>query len=350
MLNLDPWEAPGEHRLHGAHSVLEQGEALLDTGGHALGTAQRPVAVELIEADLRMDLEELALADCLSRGRVISGFARGLPREHSVFGVPMTESRARFEEAVDVILGAWTEDVFNYDGRFHSYKDIAIWPRPYQQPHPPVFIMFAGSKESVEFAGKRNFGAVFPYITDGLTQDLVGYYARMLAQHGHTINPEQMCVFTDAYVADDRATALAEYSPWYLYFNRIIWHHGSINPDGSDRSRPVGYVSQSPYDYVRPENRSAVQIDRGKIRNMTPADVEARVGAGHLAWGSPDQVADRLITVAERSGANQLVLNVNLGVMPHAMFMEQIRRFGREVLPRLQAHEVTRVPAADALV
>ena len=48
--------------------------------------------------------EELAMADCLSHGRILSGFARGVPREYNVYNVPMAESRARFEEAVDIIL------------------------------------------------------------------------------------------------------------------------------------------------------------------------------------------------------------------------------------------------------
>ena len=82
--------------------------------------------------------EELAMADCMSRGRILSGFARGVPREYNVYNVPMSESRARFEEAVDIVLKAWTEDVFNYQGKFWSYKDISIWPRPFSSRYPPV--------------------------------------------------------------------------------------------------------------------------------------------------------------------------------------------------------------------
>ena len=78
--------------------------------------------------------EELAMVDCLSGGRLISGFARGIPREHNVFHVPMRESRPRFEEAWEIIKRAWTEEVFSYEGDFWTYKDVAIWPRPYQQP------------------------------------------------------------------------------------------------------------------------------------------------------------------------------------------------------------------------
>ena len=66
--------------------------------------------------------EELAMIDCISNGRLISGFARGIPREYQVHNVALSESRARFEEAYDIITRAWTEDVFSYEGRFWSYQ------------------------------------------------------------------------------------------------------------------------------------------------------------------------------------------------------------------------------------
>ena len=138
----------------------------------------------------------------MSRGRILSGFARGVPREYNVYNVPMAESRARFEEAVDIIMKAWTEPQFSHDGKYWPMKDIAIWPRPYQQPHPPVWVPFTGSKETIEWAGKHNFSAVMPDINRGLTEDIVGYYAKQLAENGNAITPEHLCFFTDAYVAE----------------------------------------------------------------------------------------------------------------------------------------------------
>src|SRR5262249_60603084 len=90
--------------------------------------------------------EELAMLDCMSNGRIVSGFARGIPREHNVYGVPLADSRARFEEAWEIIYRAWTEEVFSYEGRFWSYRDVAIWPRPVQQPHPPVCLPVTATK------------------------------------------------------------------------------------------------------------------------------------------------------------------------------------------------------------
>jgi hypothetical protein len=89
-------------------------------------------------------------------------------------------------------------------------------------------------------------------------------------------------------------------------------------------------------------------MDREKIRQMTLAQVEERVNAGAIAWGSPKEVLDQLIDEAEHAGANAILLNTCNGAMSHELFMEQIRRIGREILPKLQAHQVTRVPAAAA--
>ena len=227
--------------------------------------------------------EELAMADTMSRGRILSGFARGVPREYNVYGVPMAESRARFEEAVEIILKAWTEPKFSYEGKYWSYKDIAIWPRPYQQPHPPVWVPFTGSKETIEWAGKRNFSAVIPDHHRGLTQDVVGYYAKQLALHGNKITPDHICYFTDAYVAADRATAIKEYSPFYLYFVHTLWHHGSL--EKASQAKGTGYVSSASYDYIKPENRSGAGVDREAMQKTTMADIERKIDNGRIGLG-----------------------------------------------------------------
>ena len=66
-----------------------------------------------------------------------------------------------------------------------------------------------------------------------------------------------------------------------------------------------------------------------------------------MPLGTADEIAERIIDAAESAGANQVQLALNRGCLPHELFMNQIERFAREVLPRLQAHEVKRVPAAE---
>jgi alkanesulfonate monooxygenase SsuD/methylene tetrahydromethanopterin reductase-like flavin-dependent oxidoreductase (luciferase family) len=288
--------------------------------------------------------EELAMIDCLSNGRLISGFARGIPREYQVHNVPMALSRERFEEAYDIILGAWADDVFSFEGKYWSYKDVALWPRPVQQPGPPVWMPVVGSRESIEFAARKNIPITPGLAPGGLREDIIRLYATVQAQHGRAVTPDHLSIGVSAYVADSKARAVKENGPYHLYFNRTLFSHGNFTETAIQREH--GYVSANSTDYVRQENLKQAAHSREDFRNMTMADVEQR--AEQMPWGRPDEVADRLIAEADKAGANTLLVSLNRGAMPHEMFLEQIRRFGREVMPRLQAHEVKRVPIAEA--
>jgi hypothetical protein len=123
-----------------------------------------------------------------------------------------------------------------------------------------------------------------------------------------------------------------------------LFSHGSFTETSAQRQ--AGYVGQHSTDYVRPENQRAAALLREDFRNMTMADIERL--AEHWPWGTADEVARRIIAQADAAGANTVQVSLNRGAMPHEMFIEQIRRFAREVLPALQAHRVQRVPAAEA--
>jgi alkanesulfonate monooxygenase SsuD/methylene tetrahydromethanopterin reductase-like flavin-dependent oxidoreductase (luciferase family) len=288
--------------------------------------------------------EELAMIDCLSKGRLISGFARGIPREYQVHNVALSESRARFEEAYDIITRAWTEEVFSYEGRFWSYKDVAMWPRPVQRPHPPIWVPVVGSQESIEFAGRHNL-PITPGLgrARGLRDDIIRFYAKCLRQAGHRITPDHLSLGITAYVADSKQQALMEYGPHILYFNRTLFSHGNFTE--TEMQRQTGYSSQSSTDYVRPENLRAAANLRSEFRNLTMDQLEEQ--AEHMPMGTADEVIERIIDAAESAGANQVQLALNRGALPHDLFMAQIERFAREVLPALQAHEVRTVPAAE---
>src|SRR5262247_1842982 len=210
--------------------------------------------------------EELAMLDCLSNGRIVSGFARGIPREYNVYKVPLSESSARFEEAWEIISRAWTEEVFSFEGRFWSYRDVAIWPRPVQQPRPPVWVPVAGSKETIEWAGRHDIPITPGLVpTRGLREDIIRHYARCLAEHGHRITPDHLIIQASAYVADSKAKAVKEAGPYTLYFNQTLFSHGNISE--AKLQRAAGYLSASSFDYMRPENVPFVSGARERFRD-----------------------------------------------------------------------------------
>jgi alkanesulfonate monooxygenase SsuD/methylene tetrahydromethanopterin reductase-like flavin-dependent oxidoreductase (luciferase family) len=287
--------------------------------------------------------EELAMIDCLSGGRLISGFARGIPREYQVHNVPLAQSRARFEEAYAIITRAWTDEVFSYEGKFWSYKDVALWPRPVQRPRPPVWIPVTGSKESIEFAAQHDIPITPGLRPGGLQEDIIRYYAKCLAAGGGRVTPDHLTMSANAYIADSKAQAVKENGPYFLYFNRTLFSHGNFTETSIGQA--AGYMSKQSIDYVRPENLREVERARADYRNLTLDDV-ARM-AERLAWGTPKEVTERIIASADRAGANTVQVMLNAGAMPQEMYIEQIRRFARDVLPVLQAHKVTRVPVAE---
>jgi alkanesulfonate monooxygenase SsuD/methylene tetrahydromethanopterin reductase-like flavin-dependent oxidoreductase (luciferase family) len=222
---------------------------------------------------------------------------------------------------------------------------VSIWPRPVQQPHPPVWVPVTASKETIEWAGTHNI-PITPGIAShrGVREDVISYYARQLRLHGHQITPGHLVIQADVYVADTKEQAVEEAGPYALYFNRTLFSHGNITE--RNLQAESGYVTSASHDYLRPENVAMVSGSRERYRSMNMDGI--RQGAQEQPWGPPDEVAERIIAAADHAGANQVTVSLNRGAMPHPMFMGQIERFAREVLPRLQAHQVTRVPAAEA--
>lgn len=288
--------------------------------------------------------EELAMLDCMSNGRIISGFARGIPREYDVYNINPKESRARFEEAWEIIYRAWTEEVFSYEGKFWSFKNAALWPRPMQQPHPPVWIPVTSSKETIEWAAKHNF-PITPGLSGhrGVREDIIRYYAHQLELNGYRITPDHLILSIDTYIADSKEQAFKEAAPYRLYFYQTLFSHGNITETTLQSN--IKFVSSAAHDYLRPENRPAVLFSREEFRQMTTKKLREMIE--HMPWGTADEVRDRIIDIVNHAGANIILLNFNRGAMPHEMFVNQLRRFAKEVLPALKEYKVTSVPVAD---
>ena len=111
--------------------------------GRALPLLANPLAIA----------EEYALLDNLTAGRIICGFVRGIGAEYHTTGVNPSRSHERFHEAHDLITQAWTRTgPFPFEGHHYHFNYVNIWPRPYQEPHPPIWIPSQGSTETMRWA------------------------------------------------------------------------------------------------------------------------------------------------------------------------------------------------------
>jgi len=344
--HFDPAEGVKTYAEH-----LEAWEALDKLGYDGVGFNEHHTSPyglmnspNLMAAAAAQRTKKLAMIDCLSNGRLIAGIARGIPREYQVHNIPLSESRERFEEAYDILVKAWTEDVFSYQGKYHSYNNVSMWPRPVQQPHPPIWTPITASKESIEWAAKNNI-PITPGESrvQGLQNDIIRYYAKCLAKNGHKITPKHLSIAQFSYIADSKEQAVREAGPYMLYFNRTLFSHGNVTE--TNLQRGMGYVSDKALDYVSPENLKEAQRNREDFRNLTMEDIRKR--AENMPWGTADEVRDRIIAAVNRTGAEVVHVRMNIGALPHEMFMHQIKLFSEKVLPALQAHKVKVVPAAE---
>ena len=136
--------------------------------------------------------EEIALLDILSGGRVNWGAGRGFDlKEFQAFGVPVEESHARFRETVDIVLKAWTNDHLTYAGKYFSFDNVEVLPKPLQQPHPPVWTA-ASSPSAIEWAASVGYSILMdPHATHAELGHKWELYRDTLARHGHTIEGRQ---------------------------------------------------------------------------------------------------------------------------------------------------------------
>lgn len=286
--------------------------------------------------------EEIAMLDCMTGGRLICGVGRGAPREYKIFNVPMSESRGRFEEAFEVMRRAWTDDSMSFAGEFYQYDDVSIWPRPVQQPHPPIWIPLTGSKESIEWAAAHDATITPGVFAGSMREDTLRYFAKCQAQHGRKVSADKISIMVDCYVADSKEQAIAEYGEHLMYLFNTLLRYGQVWQKDVDKTK---YYSSTAFEHLREGRKGTLAEDDTVFNEWT---METVAGAAlHMPLGTADEVVERIIAECSDAGANNVLLVCNRGHMPQEMFLNQIRRIGSEVLPRLQAHNVTFVQHAQ---
>ncbi|MFD5751117.1 LLM class flavin-dependent oxidoreductase [Streptomyces sp. NPDC127033] len=153
---------------------------------------------------------KLAMLDHLSHGRLDVGFGRAfLPAEFAAFGIPMDESRARFTEGVEACLRLWDTEELVWEGRFHRFGPVTLLPRPYQRPHPPVYIASATSAESCAAAGRAGHHLqVVPSVTTAAQlAAMLDAYRLAWDSAGYGPEARRIQIKFTCYLSEDRAEA-----------------------------------------------------------------------------------------------------------------------------------------------
>ena len=259
---------------------------------------------------------ELAMLDALCDGRLDVGFARAfLPHEFRHFGVPLNESRARFDEGIEQVRRLLEEENVTCEGRFHSFANVTSLPRPTQSPRPPFYVAALATKESFERAGAAGHGIMAIPMAGGSMKALLDIYRDARAGAGYEGPGSIMLAFHMLCHQDQQQAEDIAREPINRYLRSLVeaaseWTTGAQSTDYPGYDKVIETLSQENFD---------TQVEKC------------------AAWvGTPERILDVISTYLRQIVDFEIAsLQVNFNNLPLAAAMDSMRLFGDRVLPRV---------------
>jgi alkanesulfonate monooxygenase SsuD/methylene tetrahydromethanopterin reductase-like flavin-dependent oxidoreductase (luciferase family) len=258
--------------------------------------------------------EEAATVDQISRGRLIFGVGRsGVVGTYDAYQVPYGESRERFAEIFDIVTRAWTEERFSYDGKYHSFHDVACAPHPYENKLPPIRIA-ASTPDTFPAIGALGY-PVFASVRHATWADVapqIASYQEGWQAAGHP-GRGQAYVSAPIYLAETEERARSEAEASVTHFYRLQYE---LIADSARRSGRQAFIDRAE-----------------RLRTLTYADVLG----GNVIVGTPDSVAARLRQLQHEVGFDGILAELNCGgLIPHDRVLNALRLLCEEVMPRFR--------------
>jgi alkanesulfonate monooxygenase SsuD/methylene tetrahydromethanopterin reductase-like flavin-dependent oxidoreductase (luciferase family) len=261
--------------------------------------------------------EEAATVDNISQGRFDFGVGRsGFAKAYHGYGIPYDESRARFQECLDVIIKAWTNERLSHQGEFYQFQDVCVLPKPYQKPYPPIRIA-ATTSDTFPRVGTQGY-PIFVGLRGMNRSELAHHlrdYRRAWSDAAHPGEGDAL-LRIPVYVAetDQRAASEAEESTMRSYRRLADTFARSAGESGTTAS----------------EERA----ERGRrLANVTYEELLR----DRVAYGNPDTVREKLAGIVAEMGLSGVIAEMNVGGMiPRERILSSLRLFCERVIPPLR--------------
>jgi len=244
--------------------------------------------------------EDYAMVDAISGGRLEFGIGSGnTEMDYRVFGVTRENDRQRLHEALDVILKTWGNERSSHRGNFWQFEELTLYPRPIQQPHPPIWV--AGtSAEGLGWAGRNGFN---------------------IMTVGHPHPPEKVRTGVEAW---KQGLIEGGFDPKQKHCQLHVRTH--VN-ESDERAKEIAMPAISRYDAISRIGRRSLTV--------TPAeyDWDTMLATGRNNYGTPDQVIQGIYNAMRHYYFDTLTTTFNFGGIPHAVIAKSMRLFAKEVMP-----------------
>lgn len=261
--------------------------------------------------------EQLATLDLISNGRAELGTGRSNSLiALSAFGVSPTETRAQWNESLDIIAKALSDDWVEHKGKYWEIPPCFLTPKPLQEPHPPLSVA-ASSMEMHQIAGEKGIGCMGfdNYLGWGRAEDAARLYKNAIAhpsqQVGKVINDTLSFLVLPAYCAKTHEKAIAEGGPTVINFLRIV---------------------VQAYDKLAEASPDYAYMAESKMINSMLDDIEVLLEhTPGVLCGTPEYFVEQISRLKE-IGYDEVILRVD-GEMTHRQIMEAIELIGNYVIP-----------------
>jgi len=247
--------------------------------------------------------EDYAMVDTISGGRLEFGVGSGnTALDYRVFGIPREEGHARMEEANEVIRKAWSQERSSHQGKFWQFEEITLYPRPVQQPHPPIWV--AGtSAETLGWAGRMGY--------DIMTV-------------GHPHPPTKVRPGVEAWRRELKTSGIDPDT------RRCQFHIRTYVNESAKRAEEVAVAAITRYDEISRIGRKSAMEAQANY------DWEGMLAAGRNLYGSPDQCVRIIHNSMKHYSFNIMTATFNFGGIPHDTIKASMRLFAKEVMPAFE--------------
>jgi alkanesulfonate monooxygenase SsuD/methylene tetrahydromethanopterin reductase-like flavin-dependent oxidoreductase (luciferase family) len=352
-----PWDERSEHRAF--KEVLEQAILADKVGFHGLWTVEHHFLEEFSHCsnpevlygaiasrttNLRLgygvrlapkpynhpvrSAESAAVLDLLSDGRVDFGTGRSATRlELEGFGIDPHETRDMWLEAVEQIVGCWTNEEYEFEGKYWSMPRRRVVPKPLQKPHPPVFGA-TGSVDGHEMMGELGLGLCSFSIGTSMEHlaERIDKYRAGIKRCGTPLasfTNEHVVAFTMVNCAPKAADSYVAARDAYEWYARASADTiGDFSDWVEGRSGDLGTYGYT--DKIRTAARSGSK--------EVSLNFDAMMGKNSVIAGDPDEIIERARQY-EQAGVDQLLCLLNPHDIPHQNALQTIELLGKYVIP-----------------
>jgi alkanesulfonate monooxygenase SsuD/methylene tetrahydromethanopterin reductase-like flavin-dependent oxidoreductase (luciferase family) len=306
-----------DHHFFQKFSISANPLALFAAAAQRTERIRLRVALHTLPLENPMRLAgQIAEADILTRGRLECGLGRGHAWLYGPSNIPLEESRPRYDEAIDILIGSWTKEKFSYSGQHYKFRDLTVVPKPVQKPHPPLFT--GGTSDiTYEMAGQRGWGIfVPPLLPWSVLETPLGVYKKACAAHG---NKPNIVYIRPVYLDDDEKQIRKEVEE--ALHNFLVFN-----------ASPVESLQE---EAVKAELRAKGYgfYSSGALESLTKLTYDEIVEQEIGFIGTPEKVIRQVRNLQDQGGICELAIVSNFGGLEHWKSIKTQQIFAERVMP-----------------